>query len=874
LRLLKQDLALTLGLADICNAIDLDVITAALAGFADAALTAAIRFCLNDLTRRNKFDPHDPERPEVESGLIVLAMGKHGANELNYSSDIDLIVLYDPAKAPMTGNAEAPVEFVRLTRRLVKIMQDRTADGYVFRTDLRLRPDPGATPLAMSLPAALVYYESLGQNWERAALIKARPCAGDIPAGNSFLEEISPFIWRKYLDFAAIADVQSIKRQIHMHKGHSAIAVAGHNVKLGRGGIREVEFFVQTQQLIAGGRNPALRGRRTLEMLDALCDADWIRKKARDDMRKAYRFLRDVEHRIQMLNDEQTQLLPKDEEGLMRVAALMGFEDLAAFEDVFLGHLKKVQHHYAELFEDEPGLSSELGNLVFTGDDHDPGTLETLARLGFKQPSEAASIVKSWHFGRYPCTRSTKARERLTEMHPSLIGALAATDNADAALLAFDSFLAKLPAGVQLFALLRSNPQLLTLLATTMGVAPRMAETVSKRVHVLDAVLDPAFFGAMPSVAEFRAGLDRTLAQSRFYEEALDRARIFAQEQQFLIGLRLISDTLTADRVGFALARLAEVVVGRLLTQVINHVGEAHGSVPGGNVAVLAMGKLGGREMTAASDLDLILLYEAPEDVKQSDGKRPLAISQYYIRLTQRLVTALSAPTAEGALYEVDFRLRPSGNAGPLATNLDGFISYQKKDAWTWEHMALTRGRVIASTTPEFAQKISESIQETLVQPRDRSKMADEVRSMRARIEKEKGTKDIWDLKQVAGGLVDIEFLAQFLQLAHAHENPSVLAQGTENALEQLRDASCLNPGDAELLLEALRLYQRLTQVLRLAISGKFVPTEAPGGVLDLLVQASGSPTFSRLEAELTELQQKVRATFERLVGDVEAVTG
>ncbi|MEO9776598.1 bifunctional [glutamine synthetase] adenylyltransferase/[glutamine synthetase]-adenylyl-L-tyrosine phosphorylase [Roseibium sp.] len=870
LRLLKHDLALTLGLADICGAIDLTRVTHALAGFADAALTATIRFCLADLARRNRFEPAYPEKPEVDSGLIVLAMGKHGANELNYSSDIDLIVLYDPAKAPMAGNAEAPVEFVRLTRRLVKIMQDRTEDGYVFRTDLRLRPDPGATPLAMSVPAALVYYESLGQNWERAALIKARPCAGDIEAGASFLHEIAPFIWRKYLDFAAIADVQSIKRQIHMHKGHGTIAVAGHNVKLGRGGIREVEFFVQTQQLIAGGRNPALRGRRTLEMLDALCDADWIRARTRDDMAGAYGFLRDVEHRVQMLNDEQTQLLPKDEDGLRQVAALMGFDSLQAFEAALLEHLHKVQGHYAELFEDVPALSTEIGNLVFTGDDHDPDTLETLAGLGFKQPAEAAAIVKSWHFGRYPCTRSTRARERLTEMHPALLGALAATENADTALRAFNSFLAKLPAGVQLFSLLRSNPQLLTLLATTMGAAPRMAETVSRRVHVLDAVLDPAFFGAMPSVEEFRQGLDRTLSQARFYEEALDRARIFTQEQQFLIGLRLISDTLSADRVGFALARLAEVVVDRLLTQVIAHVNESHGDVPGGNVAVLAMGKLGGREMTAASDLDLILLYEAPEDVRQSDGKRPLAVTQYYTRLTQRLVTALSAPTAEGLLYEVDFRLRPSGNAGPLATNLSGFIAYQKKEAWTWEHMALTRARVIASTSPDFRDKIYDSICGTLVQPRNREKLADDVREMRARIKKDKGTKYIWDLKHVAGGLVDIEFIAQFLQLAHAQEDRSVLAQGTEQALEAARDAGVLAVDDAELLLEALRLYHRLTQVLRLALSGKFVPAEAPRGVLDLLVQASGVPTFERLETELVDLQSRVRATFERFVGRVQ----
>ncbi|MBD1545249.1 bifunctional [glutamine synthetase] adenylyltransferase/[glutamine synthetase]-adenylyl-L-tyrosine phosphorylase [Roseibium aggregatum] len=874
LRHLKHDLALTLGIADIGGAIGLDQVTGALAGFADAALTACIRFCLTDLAAKGKFEPKDPEHPEVDSGFIVLAMGKHGANELNYSSDIDLIVLYDPYKAPIAGNAEAPVEFVRLTRRLVKMMQDRTADGYIFRTDLRLRPDPGATPLAMSVPAALSYYESLGQNWERAALIKARPCAGDIPAGEAFLKEIVPFIWRKYLDFAAIADVQSIKRQIHMHKGHGKIAVAGHNVKLGRGGIREVEFFVQTQQLIAGGRNPALRGRRTLDMLDGLLEAGWIKEDARDELNEAYVFLRSVEHRIQMLNDEQTQLLPKDNEGLTKVAFLMGFETLGAFEEALLKRLQTVQGHYAGLFEDEPELASNLGNLVFTGDDHDPDTLETLSQLGYKQPSEAANIIKSWHFGRYPATRSTKARERLTELHPVLITALAETDNADAALRAFDSFLGKLPAGVQLFSLLKSNPQLLTLLATVMGSAPRLAETVSRRIHVLDTVLDPAFFGAMPSVDEFREGLDRTLALARYYEEALDRARIFAQEQQFLIGLRLISDTLGADKVGFALARLAEVVVDRVLARVVDHVAESHGVVPGGNHAVLAMGKLGGREMTAASDLDLILLYEAPADAKQSDGGRPLAISQYYIRLTQRLVTALSAPTAEGSLYEVDFRLRPSGNAGPLATNLDGFVAYQNKEAWTWEHMALTRARVISSSSQAFEDKIDTLLRETLATKRDKAKLADDVRSMRARIEKEKGTKEVWDLKQAAGGLVDIEFLAQFLQLAHAHDHPEVLAQGTEDALENLRAAKLLEPGDADLLLQALRLYHRLTQVLRMALSGKFTAAEAPRGVIDLLTRAGGAPNLAHLELELADIQKSVRAKFEEIVGKVEMGEG
>lgn len=870
LRLMKQDLALTLGLADIAGAIDLDVVTGGLAGFADAALNASLRFLLFELAAKGKFTPVDPDRPEIGSGFIILAMGKHGAQELNYSSDIDLIVLYDPAVTPVADGVEPSVEFVRLTRRLIKIMQDRTAEGYVFRTDLRLRPDPGATPLAMAVPAALSYYESLGQNWERAALIKARPCAGDIPAGEGFLKEIVPFIWRKYLDFAAIADVQSIKRQIHRHKGHARIAVAGHNVKLGRGGIREVEFFVQTQQLIAGGRNPALRGRRTLDMLKALVAADWIREETRTDLEEAYVFLRNVEHRIQMMNDEQTQLLPKDDEGLEKIAFLMGFDSQEAFEQAFEERLRRVQGHYSALFEDEPELSSELGNLVFTGDDHDPDTLETLAGLGYRQPAEAASIVKAWHFGRYAATRSTKSRELLTELHPVLLKALGLTDNADAALRTFDAFLAKLPAGVQLFSLLKSNPELLTLLATVMGAAPRLAETVSRRVHVLDTVLDPAFFGAMPSPEEFRTGLERTLAQARFYEEALDRARIFAQEQIFLIGLRLISDTLTADKVGDALARLAECIIEGLLPRVIDHVAESHGRIPGGELAVLAMGKLGGREMTAASDLDLILLYEAPEDATQSDGKRPLPVTQYYTRLTQRLVSALSAPTAEGTLYEVDFRLRPSGNSGPLATNLAGFIDYQERQAWTWEHMALTRGRVIATTSPEFKQKIRAHICATLSKTRDRQALADEVRSMRARIEAEKGSKDIWDLKQVAGGLVDIEFITQFLQLAEGTGRPDLFRQNTEEALVGLRDGGALDPGQADQLLQALRLYHKLTQILRMCLPGAFKAAEAPRGVLDLLIRAAGAPNLQHLEIELGETQSAIRALFETLVGKVE----
>ena len=869
LRLAKQELALTVALADIAGAWRLESVTGALTRFADASLTASLRFCLRELEARGKFTPVDPEEPEKEAGFFILAMGKHGARELNYSSDIDLIVLYDPERSRLTGGAEAPVEFVRITRRLVKLMNERTGDGYVFRTDLRLRPDPGATPLAISVPAALVYYESLGQNWERAALIKARPCAGDIKAGELFLEEIRPFVWRKYLDYAAISDVHSIKRQIHAHKGFSKITVAGHNVKLGRGGIREVEFFAQTQQLIAGGRNPQLRDRRTLITLERLADCGWIDESAATEMEEAYRYLREVEHRIQMINDEQTHILPKDDEALARVYHLMGYKERAEFADEIRSKFELVQKHYSGLFEDEPELALDLGNLVFTGDDEDPNTLETLMQLGFQRPMDAIRTIRQWHYGRYPAVRATKARQRLTEFTPILLDALARTENADQALLTFDTFLSKLPMGVQLFGLLKSNPHLLKLLTMIMGNAPRMAEIVSQRVHVLDALLDPAFFGGAPTAEQIETALAVTLDQAGYYEDALDRARIFVQEQQFLLGLRLITGTITAAELGQGLSTLADAVLCQLLPRVQQELEEAHGKIPGAELALIAMGKLGGHEITCASDLDLILLYDFPEDVMQSDGKRPLAPSQYYSRLTQRLVSALTAPTAEGVLYEVDFRLRPSGNSGPLATRFAAFKDYQANNAWTWEHMALTRARVITSSSPDFSAQIDSAVSQLLQEKRDLEKLAFDVSDMRARIQKDKPAKSPWQVKGVPGGLIDIEFIAQFLQLAHGADCPQILQTRTEDVLLKAREAGLLSEEDADTLIPTLRTYDDLRQILKLTLTGRFDPATAPNGLLDLLVSTGGEPDFERLTIYLQDQQKRVRQSFEKLIGDV-----
>jgi glutamate-ammonia-ligase adenylyltransferase len=868
LRRLKQDLALTVALADLGGAWDVERVTAALSDFADAAIAAAADHLLREADRTGKLRLANTDAPSERSGWILLSMGKGGARELNYSSDVDLIVLFDPERPALADPDEAARLFVRMTQRLVKILQERTPDGYVFRLDLRLRPDPGATAVALSVPAALVYYESMGQNWERAALIKARACAGDIAAGEAFLAEIAPFIWRKSFDYAAIADVHSIKRQIHAVKGHGTIAVAGHNIKLGRGGIREIEFFVQTQQLIAGGREPRLRGRSTREMLDELLSLGWIEERVRDQLDSAYRFLRAVEHRLQMRRDEQTHVLPTDRAGLETIAHLMGYADLPAFEEVLRLHLERVQKHYARLFEDAPALGADTGSLVFTGGDDDPDTLETLSRLGFEAPQEVTRAIRAWHFGRYAATRSTKARERLTEITPALLATLGRLDNADAAFAAFDSFVAQLPAGVQIFSLLRSNPGLLDLIALVMGAAPRLTAIMTRRPRVLDALLDPLFFGALPKRKELAARLETFLAEARSYEEALDRARIFGQEQMFLIGVRVLTGTVECGQAGAGFATLADAVVQRLFRVVEAEFAIRHGRVPGGAAALLALGKLGGREMTAASDLDLILLYDHDPEAEASDGDKPLAPSQYYARLTQRLVAALSAPTGEGKLYEVDFRLRPSGNAGPLATRIDAFELYQRKDAWTWEHMALTRARAVAGD-PALGERAEAMIRGVLTKPRDRAALLADVASMRGRIEREKGTKDVFDLKQVAGGLIDVEFVAQALMLAHASERPEVLATTTETALMRLEEAGALPAGEAAVLRPAIRLYQGLTQVLRLAVDGRFVPAEAPGGVLAALARAAEMPDFSGLEAHLAETQRAVRASFERVVGTV-----
>ncbi|MFO7477632.1 MAG: bifunctional [glutamine synthetase] adenylyltransferase/[glutamine synthetase]-adenylyl-L-tyrosine phosphorylase [Methyloceanibacter sp.] len=864
LRRFKRRVALLTGLAELGGVWPAEASFAAMSDAGDAVLQQATAFLFRKARESGQIVAQ-ADGAESTPGYFVIAMGKLGARELNYSSDIDLIVFYDAQRAGLKPDIEPSTFFVRMTRELVRLLQEHTADGYVFRTDLRLRPDPGATQIALSVEAGLTYYESFGQNWERAALIRARVAAGDIAAGEEFLRQLSPFIWRKYLDYAAIADIHAMKRRVHEFKGHGAIAVEGHDIKLGRGGIRDIEFFAQTQQLIAGGRHPELRTRGTVETLQRLAAGGWIAAEAAKDLTEAYLFLRGIENRLQMVGDLQTHIIPAERTEFDRVARLSGFDDTDAFGEALIGRFKRVESHYGALFEKLPDMPSAAPTLVVSADESDPAALASLERLGFRNPGAAIAAIRAWQSGRYAATRSAKARERLTEFLPSLLDAFGRSAEPDLALATFDRVIAGMPAGLQLFSLLAANPSLLRLVADIMGTAPRLARIIGRRPRLLDAVLDPGFFGTVPTPAKLKELVDRAIAEATDYQDALDRARITGREQGFLIGVRVISGTLSARQAGAAYAGLAETLIEAIARRVEDELVATHGRMPDGQAAIVAMGKLGGREMTAGSDLDLILVYDYEGDGAQSDGPKSLPGAQYYSRFTQRLIAALSAETAEGSLYQVDMRLRPSGSQGPVATKFSSFDAYQRGSAWTWEHLALTRARVVTGSGA-LRRQINATIGDVLGSSRDRASVAADVRSMRAKIAGEKGYGEIWDLKQAPGGLIDLEFIAQFLQVVSAAEHPDVLDQNSEFALTKLSAAGVLSPGDAEILVPAARLYHTLTQVLRLCLDKPFVAAEAPRALKDLLARASDMPDFVTLEASLKDTLAAVHDAFERIV--------
>ncbi|CAF25899.1 bifunctional [glutamine synthetase] adenylyltransferase/[glutamine synthetase]-adenylyl-L-tyrosine phosphorylase [Bartonella quintana] len=862
LRRKKREAHILIALADLSGVFTYEISCTWLTRLGEAALGVALRFLLREAHDHGKISLSSRDNPEKDSGLIILGLGKLGAGELNYSSDIDLIVFIDEMSPHIGDLSESVDVFSKMVRRLIRIIQERTAEGYVFRLDFRLRPDPGSTPLALPVRTALRYYEGRGQNWERAAMIKARPVAGDKRAGFKFLKELFPYVWRKYLDYAAIADIHSIKRQIHACKNYGQITAYGHNIKLGRGGIREIEFFVQTQQLIAGGRFPQLRGRQTVAMLTELHTLGWISEKTSDNLIKSYAFLRNVEHRIQMLADEQTHLLPNDVSQFTSVAYLMGYQESSSFIRDLLKVLQVVEKHYAALFENEQELGLEIGNLVFTGEEDDPETLITLSCLGFERASDICRIMRTLHCGRYKATQSAEARERLTELTPALLKAFGAIKRADEAMLRFDSFLQGLPSGIQLFSLLQSNPSLLDMLVLIMGAAPRLAEIITRKPHVFDGMLDPTILSELPTKTYLENRLEYFLEGVIPYEEILDHLRVFADEQRFLIGIRILNGAITGEKAGFAFTALADLMIAKTLAAVQEEFSRIHGNIKGGRVGILGMGKLGSCELTAGSDVDLILVYEHDEDAEISDGEKPLYISQYYTRFTKRLIAALSTLTSQGVLYAVDLRLRPLGNKGPVAVSFEFFRKYYRKEAWIWEYLALTRARGIAGD-PNFLQNLENEVCAIIALPHDKKDVAKAVREMRTLIEKEKPPENRWDLKMMSGGIMDVEFIAQFALITHVVAFQ--IGASTADILAHLPN-SVLNQSCIVDLHRAYSLYTNLNQMIRLCLNDAFDPHDMPPGLSDLLLSSVGEPDLLRVEKLIEETAQSVCSIFKQIM--------
>ncbi len=865
LRRAKMKAALLTAVADLAGVWDVFEVTAALTRFADVCLQSSLRWLLSEAARDGTIEPKDAAHPEVGSGLFVIAMGKYGAHELNYSSDIDITIFFDDAIMPLSPDIEPQQFAVRLTKTVVKMMQEITGDGYVFRVDLRLRPDAGATAVALSTSAAEQYYESLGQNWERAAMIKARVAVGDLSAGERFLRGLSPFIWRKNLDFATIEDIHSIKRQIHRHGGAKPIGVAGHNVKLGLGGIREIEFFVQTQQLIVGGRYPNLRNRTTCGALDDLAKHGMFDSKTAEELKDSYKFLRMVEHRLQMREDMQTQEIPKRAEDIDNIARFSGFEDTTDFEAILIGHLTRVNGHYNALFAEAETLGSEYGNLVFTGVDDDPETLETLAEMGFSRPGNVAEMIRRWHFGRMRATRSQRARALLTKLVPVILDVVAKTPDPDVTFSRFDAFLGGLPAGVQLFSLFSSHKELFSLLINALGTAPRLGPYLAQNSGVLDALLDADFMGSLPSQGELEAEFGDLLKGIGDFESTLDESRRWGKDHGFRIGMQVLQGILKAEAAGRAYADLAEVVIRGLAPKALDEVARTHGHIADSTYAVVAMGKLGGRELTATSDVDLIYVYDYPSELPESDGARPTPGPRYFTRAAQRLIAALSAPTAEGVLYKVDMQLRPSGKAGPIATQFASFGRYYEQEAWTWEKMALTRARVVAGTG-DLATHIGHEIRAVLCARRDTAALAKDVTDMRERMVRERGSDNVWQLKQVRGGLVDLEFICQFLQLAHAADAAEILDQNTSQAFRKMKAAGVLDAKLAQRLINATELMHNLTQVVRIAVDGPSDLQNVGDSLGSLLCRTGGVGNMDQLTDLLRATQLDVLSAYKTIV--------
>lgn len=839
LRIARHRLALALALGDVSGELDFDQVSARLSDFADASLDAAI------IAAFAEYVPDEEAR-----GFAVIALGKHGGRELNYSSDIDPIFLFDPATMPKRGRDEPQQAAVRIGRKVIELLQDRDADGYVFRVDMRLRPTPEVSPIVLPVNGAISYYESAALAWERAAFVRARACAGDRVLGAHFMATIQPFVWRRSLDFGAIDELKAMTAQIRSHHAQGHDLGPGFNLKHGHGGIREVEFFTQAHQLIHGGRDPALRTGNTLDALAALSKAGRIPADQAQDLAAHYRTLRTIEHRLQMIDDRQTHALPEQAEELAQVAQLHGVADGDSLIDLLAEPTRRV----AEIFDT---LGTDTKEIV---PHDDVALLSYLAEAGFAEPDQAARRLEDWRAGKYPSVQSPAARTALDQLLPELLKAFGASADPMTALNRFDTMVSRLPSAVNLFRLLHARPAFLTLLGHIMSHAPTLAEMLGRRPQLLDGLIDATAFAPMPEAELIAERLRREIA-GLDYETALDRVRDLVGELRFAIGMQLVSGSADPVECAGGYARVADAAIEVLARLTIDLFAERHGRVPESDMVMIALGRLGGSALTHASDLDIIFVFTGDYSA-ESDGEAPLGAVTYFNRLAQRIIAALSVPTAAGALYEVDTRLRPSGAQGPLTVSLDAFERYQREDAWTWEHMALTRARIVYGEAAARAA-VQSVIDAELAHVRDPETILTDAQKMRADMDQHKPPKGPLDVKLSYGGLVDLEFavhVAQLTQLTGFDPN-------LETAIDLLARQGQLSVDMAA----DDRLLTRLLVALRLMAPDSAEPPEATRA---LLAKICGCEDWAALLVSLTAARQRVADEFARILGVERLIDG
>lgn len=845
LRRERLALATVLAIGDLAGAFSLAQVVSALTGFADRALDRAIRTAI---TERNG--------EASVAGMIALALGKQGAGELNYSSDIDPILLYDPATLPRRAKDDPGEAANRYARRVVALLSENTPEGYVLRVDLRLRPASEVSPLAVSRGAALAHYQGAALAWERAAFIRARAAAGDIAAGEAFLEEIGPFVWRSHLDFGAIEEIRELTRRIRDSHDGPATPGPGFDVKRGRGGIREIEFFAQTHQLIHGGRDPSLRVRGTRAALDALARAERINPEDAAILGAGYDRLRAIEHRLQMVHDRQTHALP-DGAALDNVARLDGLADGAAL----IAELTALTARTGSIYEQLIGVRAAPVAAVAQASD----LATRLAELGFADPAALAKRIEGWSEGRFACLRTPQALRAFAALQPLLIAAMAASDDPMRAITRWESILERVPSAITLFQLLAAQPVLLDRLVATLTLAPVLSDELARRPELLDTLLDRDALDLPGETAAIMARM-KAKAARRDYEALLDAIRVVTGEVRFALGVQLIEGLADPLAIARALSRLAEAALALAMQGAVREFESKHGRIPGGELLVLGLGRLGGGALTHASDLDIVYLFTG-DFAARSDGERPLGATQYFNRLASRVSAALSVPTAQGALYEVDTRLRPQGNQGPLAVSCEAFAKYQREAAWTWEHMALARARVLAGSPAARAQ-LDAILAEVIRAPRDAATLRTAVVEMRERMAQHKQAGGALDAKLLRGGLVDCEFIVQFLQLRGldangaplAHSHPAALDPDLSVAITALVEAGLLPPE----IVPAHELMSRMLVAGRLlAPDGK----EPPACGAQAMARACGMADYDALLRKFAKARQSVGGVWKAILG-------